>query len=201
MNRLLPVVLIAALAVALGALVFYTGPDQKSEEPLKIAAAPTGGDFVLQSADGPVALDALRGKVVVLYFGYTWCPDVCPTNLGYLSAALSEMTEQELAQVRPVFISVDPERDTPDRLKSYVAYFHSAIVGVTGDRQSLDAVARAYGAAYQIVKKPGEENYVVDHSATTYVLDKEGKLHKGLPHGTSPEEVLAELRFLIGSAE
>ena len=99
---------------------------------LPTTSAPTGGDFTLQSATGPVTLKDYRGKVVLLYFGYTYCPDICPTSLTATAQALGQLAPAELARVQTLFVSVDPERDTPARLKDYGAFFHPSIIGVTG---------------------------------------------------------------------
>ncbi len=97
---------------------------QPKDEVPAIEEAPLGGDFTLQSVAGPVSLKDLHGKVVLLYFGYTKCPDVCPTSLSFMTQALNEMTDDELAKVQGVFVSVDPKRDTVESLKEYVEYFH-----------------------------------------------------------------------------
>lgn len=156
--------------------------------------APRGGDFRLQSADGPLGLADLRGQVVMLYFGYTFCPDICPTSLALLSRALEQLTPGELSQVQPLFVSVDPERDSLERLAAYGAYFHPRIRGLTGSPEALAATAKLYGAAFRRVESDSEAGYLVDHSAQTYIIDRQGRLAHSLPHGTSPEQVLAVLR-------
>lgn len=108
-----------------------------------------GGDFTLQSADGPVSLSDFRGKVVLIYFGYTSCPDVCPTSLGALSAALKQLSPREMDRVQPIFISVDPERDTPGKMVEYVHYFHPKMIGVTGSIEQVRKVADRYGAYFR----------------------------------------------------
>lgn len=166
---------------------------------LGIVAAPTGGDFVLSSEDGLVDLKSLRGQVVVIYFGYTWCPDICPTSLGFLSAALDDLTDEELQQVQGIFISVDPERDSLEHLKGYTEYFHRKILGVTGSDEQLKRVAGLYGAAYRLVKEKSATDYVVDHSADLYVVDRQGQLATTLRHGTQPQQIVAVLRGLINN--
>ena len=192
--------LIGLLAVFfIWALLGWQPTPEKStgHQALGLAEAPSGGDFVLDSYRGPLSLADLRGKVVALYFGYTWCPDICPTSLGFLSAALDELTPDELAQVQGLFISVDPARDDVERLKEYGEYFHARILGITGSREHIDRVVRQYGAAYRIVKQDSAADYLVDHSADTYLLDQQGRLAKTLPHGTPPDEVLAALKSLL----
>ncbi len=166
---------------------------------LEIAEAPKGGDFVLNSYKGEVDTRSLRGQVLVLYFGYTWCPDVCPTSLGFLSAALDGLSTDELEQVQTLFISVDPERDTLDHLKSYGEYFHSSILGITGTHQQLEKVAAMYGAAYRHVKQPSATDYVVDHSADLYLVDRQGRLQTTIRHGTPPGEILAAIRAALNN--
>jgi protein SCO1/2 len=155
---------------------------------------PKGGDFRLQSANGPVGLEDLRGQVVVLYFGYTFCPDICPTSLALLTLALEQLSPSELEQVQPLFVSVDPERDTPERLAAYAEYFHPRILGLTGDPAELAATAELYGAAYRKVEQGSAAGYLVDHSAMTYIIGRQGRLAHSLVHGTPPETILALLR-------
>ena len=156
---------------------------------------PEGGDFTLQSADGPVALVDFRGKVVLLYFGYTYCPDICPTSLAATAEALKELRPEELARVAVILVSVDPKRDTPARLKEYARFFHPVMVGVTGTPEEIAAVAKRYGVFYaeQKVATAGD-GYVVDHSADTYVVAPDGRLVGRIAHATAPEQVAAIIR-------
>jgi len=182
-------------------LAFYWTPDgvqslaqSGTHSNLQQAAVPTGGDFMLQSADGPVSLADQRGKVVLLYFGYTFCPDICPTSLSAVAQALSALTPGELAKVKTFFISVDPERDTMDVLKIYAPFFHPSIVGISGSGEQVAEVARLYGARY-MKQKPDENGlYSVDHSAYIYVVAPDGKLVTSLPHGTSPTQIVDMIR-------
>ena len=107
-----------------------------------LASAPVGGDFTLQSYRGPVELQDFRGQVVLLYFGYTWCPDICPTSLGLTSLALKALKPDELARVQSLFVSVDPERDTLEKLKNYGEYFHPKILGITGSPEAVAEVTQ-----------------------------------------------------------
>ena len=193
-NRLL-IALIALLLAVIVWLVFFFAPSGQSSG---LTEAPLGGDFTLQSQDGPVKLEDLRGKVVVLYFGYTWCPDICPTSLGVLSMALNELSEEDLSRLQVVFISVDPERDTLERLKTYVGFFHENMVGVTGSTDEINQVVRLYGAAYRKVEDGNSAmGYMMDHSANLYLIDKQGALAKTLIHGVSAEQILTDLKQLL----
>ena len=157
-----------------------------------------GGDFVLQSAKGPVSLADYRGKTVVLYFGYAACPDVCPTSLGLLSLALRKLTAQELDNLQVMFISVDPERDTVDHLKIYAEAFHPNMIGITGTAKEIAAVARHYGVMYAKVEMSNSAlGYSVDHSSRYYVVGKDGAVKKFIEHGTSPEEIVKSLRSVM----
>ncbi len=192
-QRILLAVAVLLAALVLG-LAFFWHPELP-ERPLPMAAAPAGGDFTLQSAGGPVALQDFRGKLVLVYFGYTYCPDICPTALAATAEGLKLLTPDELARVAVIFVSVDPERDTPARLKEYAEFFHPAIVGVTGTPEELAAIARRYGVFYarQSVETAGG-GYVVDHTSDTYVVGADGKLDGKIAHATPPDRVAAEIR-------
>ncbi|WP_153147269.1 SCO family protein [Dechloromonas sp. H13] len=192
-QRLLLAIAILLAALVLG-LAFFWQPTLP-ERPLPTAAAPAGGDFTLQSATGPVALQDFRGKLVLVYFGYTYCPDICPTSLAATAEGLKLLTPDELARVAVVFISVDPERDTPARLKEYAEFFHPAIVGVTGTPDEVAAIARRYGVFYarQPVDTAGG-GYVVDHTSDTYIVAADGKLDGKIAHAAPPDQVAAEIR-------
>lgn len=196
--------LVAAIFVLLGLLIWLVHPRGPAGLPtpphpiLALAAPPTGGDFRLHSASGPVSLADLRGQAVLIYFGYTWCPDICPTNLAYIAAALRALTPAELARVQVLFVSVDPQRDDPQRLAQYAAYFHPQIRGLTGTPAEIAAVARLYGAAYRRSDQSGSAmGYLVDHSAFTYAVDPRGRLARTLDHATPPERIVAVLRGLL----
>ncbi|MEW8507963.1 MAG: SCO family protein [Candidatus Thiodiazotropha sp.] len=192
-----------AILVAAGILIWmlffwqYEAGDGHATSIQGLAPQPSGGDFSLISDRGPISLSDYRDKIVLLYFGYTWCPDICPTNLALIASTLSEMDVVERLQVQPLFISVDPERDTPQRLKEYVEYFHPSFIGLTGSKPDIDEIVGRYGAAYRIVEKRADAPYVVDHTADTYIIDKQGKLIRKMPHGTSVEELLGALRPLF----
>jgi len=194
MRKLTLILIASILAVSVVTVVWWPQPDpQRQNDKSEVA----GGDFVLQSAAGPVALHDFRGKVVLLYFGYTWCPDVCPTSLSLMGQALRHLSKTELEHVQGVFVSVDPERDTLDRLATYARYFHPNIMGITGTPAQVATVAKQYGAAYHKVPGASASEYVVDHTSFTCVIDKQGHIYKVLPHGTAPDEIDAAIRHIL----
>lgn len=168
--------------------------------PRLLAETPKGGDFTLQGKDGPVALSDYRGKVALLYFGYTFCPDVCPTSLSLMAQALSTLTPAERERVQGIFISVDPERDTLDHLKEYAPFFHPAIIGITGTPEQLATIAGQYGASYLKQKPDSKGQYAVDHSSVTYVIDAQGQLAARLPHASTPQQIIEAIRPLLAGS-
>ncbi|MCU7837725.1 MAG: SCO family protein [gamma proteobacterium symbiont of Taylorina sp.] len=196
MKKILPL-LIVVLLIACIYLLFFWQPASQSHNNIfsSSKSLPQGGEFTLQSISGPVSLKDFRGKVVLIYFGYTMCPDICPTNLSMMSNAFSQMDKTELEKVQGIFISVDPQRDTMERLTEYTHYFHESIIGISGTAENLREIANRYGAAYQkVIQEGSATNYVVDHSSETYVIDPEGKLVMRLPHAAPPKEILAAIR-------
>lgn len=198
------ITLIAALSALLVWLVAFWEPVAprtiargSAEKPSQLAEVPRGGDFTLQGKDGPVALGDYRGKVVLLYFGYTFCPDVCPTSLSLIAQALSALPPTERERVQGIFVSVDPERDTLERLKEYAPFFHPAIVGITGTPEQLAAITRQYGASYLKQKPDGKGLYAVDHSSITYVIAPQGQLVASLPHASTPQQIIEAVRPLL----
>ena len=188
--------ILCLLGLLIWLLVYWQPTTQlpQCEQSPALAEPPVGGDFVLESARGPVDLKEFRDQVVLLYFGYTWCPDICPTSLGLTSIALDGLRPEELARVQGLFVSVDPDRDTVERLQEYAAYFHPRLLGLTGTPEQLAKVARQYGAAFRKVVQASETAYVVDHSAETYLIDPRGRLVEVIPHGTPPSELIRRIR-------
>ena len=162
-----------------------------------MSGAATGGDFSLDSATGPVDLKQFRGKVVVLYFGYTSCPDACPTTLSALGAAMHGMKPVEAAKVQPIFITLDPARDNAEHMQAYSRFFYPTLLGLRGSDEQVAAVARQYGVLYAKQKVDSSANYVVDHSSLLYVIGADGKLARSVPYGASPTEIKAALRATL----
>lgn len=158
-------------------------------------------DFSLTAQDGNDArLSDFRDKIVLIYFGYTYCPDICPTTLSTYALALEELKSEEKEQVQLLMVSVDPERDTPQVLADYLDHFDPSFLGLTGTEEEISAAAEPFGVFYQ--KGPGtiESGYLVDHTATVSVLDKEGRLRLLFPFDTPAEDIAADLRHMLSEA-
>lgn len=184
--------LAAALSIALLAACSDSGIGERV-----LVARPEGGDFVLQGAAGPVDTKALRGNVLLVYFGYVNCPDVCPISMAAGAAALNALTPEERARTKMIMVSVDPERDTPAKLKDYVAYFHPAMIGAVGTPAEIATIAKSFGAGYLRQPTRPDGGYAVDHSSQTYVVGPDGKLAELLPLGTPTDKVVAAVRKLL----
>ncbi|MBK7317006.1 SCO family protein [Candidatus Villigracilis affinis] len=154
-------------------------------------------EIVLRSASGPVRLSDYQGKITLLYFGYTSCPDVCPTSLANLKLTLGNLSPEEAAQVQVVFVSVDPARDTPEKLGRYVQMFDAGFIGATGTREEIDLITAAFNVYYKINNSESSENYSVDHSGFITVIDRSGYAVMSWPHGTPPGEMSEDLRYLL----
>lgn len=144
-----------------------------------------------------VSLETFRGKLVVLFFGYTHCPDVCPTTLSDMARAFELLGPQAAARVQVLFASVDPERDTPEVLKAYVPYFNAGFLGLYGTPAEVAEAAREFRVVYRKHVEPGASGYLVDHSAGSYVLDAQGRLRLYLPFAHPPEDIAHDLGELL----
>ena len=190
--------LVISLGIILGIAFILSSPfnTQTSTSPqLIINEKPSGGNFQLTSIEGQKSLSDYKGKLVLIYFGYTFCPDICPTNLGNLSMAYQGLTQAEKDSLQILFVSVDPARDTPERLQQYANYFEANITGLTGKPEVIAEIAKRYGVVYAKVDNPDNgTNYAVDHSAFTYVIDQTGQLQTQLQHATSPEQFIKTIK-------
>ena len=154
---------------------------------------PVGAPFALPDASGKLRkLDEFRGRLVLLYFGYTRCPDVCPTDLVAIASALNALGAQA-AQIQPLFITLDPVRDTPAVLVEYAAAFHPSFVALRGTEAETQRIARSYKVFYE--KVPDRNGgYAIDHAAFTFLLDRDGQYVGFFPPGTRPERMAAMLK-------
>jgi len=186
------VVIALLLAITIASLAMFWHP-QASPRYIPRPGLPPGGDFVLDTAGGKLALPDLRGKVVMLSFGYTSCPDICPTTLLTLADVIAQLEPRERESSAFLFISVDPTRDTPQHLAKYTAFFNPAIAGATGDTATLADIARRYGVVYSLPEGDAD-NYAVDHSADLYLIGADGRIADKIPHGTASTVIAGAIR-------
>ncbi len=192
MRRLLTVCLLALLASACGEPAHFNATD--------ITGADFGRDFVLNDPQGrPRRLADFRGQVVVVFFGYTQCPDVCPTTLSTMARVMGQLGA-DAGRVQVVFVTVDPERDTPALLATYTPAFHPSFIGLSGDAQATQVAMREFRVYAE--KNPGGApgQYTVDHTAQSYVFDPKGKLRLIIRHGAAVEAIVADLHQLLNGA-
>lgn len=187
---LLGLAVVALLAGGLLAARHYWGtgggsaPVASDEAPASI-----GGPFTLVDQHGRTVTDLdFRGRWLLVYFGFTYCPDVCPTSLARNGDAVTLLGDKG-KQILPVLITVDPERDTPEKLKDYVASFHPQAVGLTGTPEQIATVAREYRVYYAKARQGAGEDYFVDHSSFTYLIGPDGRFVKFFRHEASAEEM------------
>ena len=164
----------SSLVPALALAALLTGmPDAGADG----RTAPAGGDFTLRSAEGSVSLGDLGGKVVLLFFGYTSCPDICPLSLARIGACLSSLETEQAEQVSALFITLDPGRDTVERMRRYAGFFHPGIIGLTGDTDAIDDVTARYGIAWERKASPESAlGYSIAHPDTILLVDADGTL-------------------------
>lgn len=172
----------------------------RGEEP-PLAGARIGGPFTLVNQDGRTVTDKdFAGKWRAIYFGYSFCPDVCPVDLQRLMQGYRLFAKDhpaEAAKLQPIFISVDPERDTPPVLKQYVAAFGSPLIGLTGTQAQIAATAKAYGVYYAKRQEPGSSDYLMDHLRATMLFDGDGKPISLLKTDESAQAVAEELAHWV----
>ncbi|MEW6133883.1 MAG: SCO family protein [Pseudomonadota bacterium] len=162
-----------------------------------VTGAPWGRDFRLTDHNGRErTLADFRGKVVAIFFGYTRCPDVCPTTLSDFAMAMRELGA-DADRVQVLFVTVDPERDTPEMLGKYVPSFYPTFLGMYTDPASLAELAREFKVVYQKNFVKGPAGYLIDHSAGTYVFDSQGRLRLHMAYGTGPAAIAQDLRTLL----
>jgi len=155
---------------------------------------PPGGDFTLQGKDGIVSLSGFRGKIVIVYFGYVTCADICPTSMALIAGALRQLTPEERQRIQGFFVTVDPERDNAQIVSNYAAQFDSHFTGLTGSLPQIREVAARYGVQFQKVPMRSAMGYAVDHSSATYVINEQGRLVQVLKHGSSSAQILEAVR-------
>ena len=190
-RRGLVAVLIAILAIC-GVLLY-----QLYERTLTGTAtgeALIGGPFELTDQNSTKVTDqTFKGRLMLIYFGFTYCPDACPTALGIMSAAIDKL-DGAADRVVPILITVDPERDTPQVLKDYVSNFHPRMMGLTGTKEQIAQVAKAYRVFYQKAAGPTPDDYLMDHTLLIYLMDGDGKYITHFGPDATPDQMADEIR-------
>jgi protein SCO1/2 len=189
-------VFIAVIAVVLGLAVGYYFFRPHTFHGTVIQSPEPSFDFNLTSSSGDVSLSDYRGKLVLIYFGYTFCPDICPATLANVGQALRDLGTQA-DDIQVIMVSLDPERDTPEKLSKYVGQFHPSIIGITGSKEQLDEVTSLYGIFYQIAEGSDATGYLIDHTATLLVLDREGYLKLVFPFGVTSQDIADDLKYML----
>lgn len=159
-----------------------------------------GGEFELVDTSGKIyTQESLIGKYTLIYFGYTFCPDVCPTGLQTAAMALDLIPMRKSSKVQSFFITVDPERDTPAIMGEYVKHFHKSLIGLSGTPEQIKQVAKAYKVYYKKVVEEGKpaDEYLMDHSAFQFLMGPEGQYLTHFPHGISAEDFAQKLKDKI----
>ncbi|MEO0730090.1 MAG: SCO family protein [Pseudomonadota bacterium] len=187
-------------AGAAGALIYKPDLAKQATQVMTSGKALIGGPFELVTHDGKTVTDAdFRGKPLLVFFGFTHCPDICPAGLQVMAEAMETLGDKA-DDVQPVFISVDPERDTPELMASYVSAFHPSLIGLTGSNAQVQAAIKAYRVYARKVALDGSETeYTVDHSAFVYLMDKNGDFVRHFNHGIKPAALAAGLREHLAS--
>ncbi|MGL5719836.1 MAG: SCO family protein [Alphaproteobacteria bacterium] len=201
-SRLRPfTVVFLLILVVFGGLGIYQAlhPQPKSDEMHQVTSGTSliGGPFSLQDSQGNTRTNEdFKGKWMWVYFGYTFCPDICPTGLQSMSDALRQLGPLG-EQIQPIFITVDPERDTQESLKLYHSLFHPGFVMLTGSKQDVQQAIQAYRVYAQPVKPEGTTEYLIDHSSFIYLMDPEGNYVLHFPHETAPDQMVERLKPLL----
>jgi protein SCO1 len=189
----------AALLLSLGACDRLFPGGKAAFNAIDVTGSAMGGELRLTDHNGtPRSLADFRGKLVVVTFGFTHCPDVCPTMLADLATAVKQLGEQG-SRVQVVFVTVDPQRDKPELLREYVPAFHPAFLGLTGDDAALARVRKDFNVYASVREGRTPGTYSVDHSAQMFVFDTAGRIRLVIAPGAAPQAIAADLRTLLDS--
>lgn len=192
--------LVLAAGIAWWTLPRATEPQTAAGGPPVVGSDTVGGPYQLTAHTGERVTDeSWGGDWQLVYFGFTFCPDVCPTSLTDMTAAVDFLGEKGEA-VQPILITIDPERDTVEQLADYVPLFHPRLVGLTGSAEEVSAVAREFRVYYQKVQQDGADYYLMDHSSFTYLVSPDGQEVTIFPHGTPPESMAETIEARMAQA-
>ncbi len=175
------------------------GPGSSGDPAARATPPPVGGPFSLVNQHGEAMTEAdFRGRHMLILFGYTYCPDICPTVLTNVTQALGQLGGQA-EKVQPLFITVDPERDTPAQLKAYLEHFDKSIIGLTGSPKQIEQVKSAYKVYAAKLNQSAEdpEDYLMNHASTLYLMGPKGKFEAFFGHTTEPETMVRRLKEFL----
>jgi len=159
---------------------------------------PQASDFELVRGDGAsFQLSEKRGEIVLLFFGYTSCPDVCPTTMAELNQALSKLSEKDSSRVQVLFVTVDPERDTPERAQEYVNHFNQNFIGLSGPEEQLAKVWSDYGVFREVVEGTSAAGYIINHTARVTLIDGDGNLRISFGFDTPVDDIVHDLKLIL----
>lgn len=207
MNRRMFNVLLGALlgVLAVGGYMAWVGYGPTSQRDSSslipaVARGDVGGPFEAVDHTGrPVTQADFEGQLSIYYFGFTFCPDICPTELSVIASAI-DLLGEDGDQVQPIFVTIDPERDTPEIMASYVNLFHPRMVGITGSVKQISEMANAFRVFYQKVESDDFSYYLMDHSSFIYVMGADGQNVGIFPYGTSPDHLADSIRAQLDAA-
>jgi len=155
-------------------------------------------DFKVDTIDAKVTKESFKGKALAVYFGYTYCPDVCPTSLSSLASALNSFKKEEIKDFVGIFISVDPNRDTLKNLKEYTNYFHPNFIGATSSKENIDDITKRYGSYYKKIELENSAmGYSISHTSFIYLFDKNGRFVEKLDHFSDPSKIKKSLKKVL----
>ena len=190
-------VVLSGLVLALVLAAF--GMSHRQNKTQGSGLALIGGPFELVDHKGHKVTDkSYRGKFMLIYFGFTYCPDVCPTELQNIAVALDAIGTERRKHLAPLFVTIDPERDTRELMASYVDNFHPDLIGLTGTPAQIKKIAKAYRVYYKKVKEKGQpDGYTMDHSSIIYLMDDQGRYVRHFSYGTSGDKIAKGLMEAI----
>lgn len=193
------------LLISLACLLALAGCDQPQKPKVSFSNTDVTGldyakGFTLKDHNGQSrSLEDFRGKLVVVFFGYTYCPDVCPMTLAEMAGIMTAL-EKDAERLQVLFITLDPERDTPELMASFVPAFHPSFLGLTGDPATIATVAKDFKVFVQKVSGKDGKSYTIDHTAGSYLFDQQGRIRLFVRHGQEGDALLKDIRLLLAGA-
>lgn len=172
-------------------------PVKHHKHPLAVNPEPEGGDFTVEILNADMHLSDYLGKTVILYFGYTQCPDISPITLSIIADALKKLNAKEQDTVQAIFVSIDPERDNTARLEEYSAHFHPKLIAATAEAEVIATIAARYGVSYEFIETDLQPGPVINHSSGIYIINNTGELTNVLAYGVNADAILDAVRVLI----